>query len=116
MVFVTYAKVFTQNNETVYSDTCINPSYFQAATLVRRTDKFDLACFLYGSLLRISKAETVKKTMFKADNIFQSSDKKVTCLTRTQRKVLGIPRNRELNWTFLSIFSKRTIFYTLKQQ
>ena len=51
---------------------------------------------------------------FRQTIFFQSSDKKATCLTRTQTKILGIPRNRELNWTFLPIFSERHIFYTLK--
>ena len=42
---------------------------------------------------------------------FQFSDKKAICLTRKQIKILGIPRNRELNWTFLSILSKIIFFY-----
>ena len=40
----------------------------------------------------------------------QSSDKKATCPTRKQMKTLEFPGNRELNWTFLLIFSKRTFF------
>ena len=83
--------------------------------MFKKTDTFYLVCFLYASLLHISEGETVKRTVLQTDNFFQSSDKKPTCLTRTQRKILGIPRNRELNWTFLSIFSKRNIFYTSKQ-
>ena len=84
--------------------------------MFKKTDTFYLVCFLYASLLHISEGETVKRTVLQTDNFFQSSDKKPTCLTRTQRKILGIPRNRELNWTLLSIFSQRKIFYTLKQQ
>ena len=42
---------------------------------------------------------------------FQFSDKKAICLRRKQIKILGIPRNRELNWTFLSILSKIIFFY-----
>ena len=51
------------------------------------------------------------------NNFFQFSDKKATCLKWTEIKVLQIPRNRELNWIFLSVSSKRTIFLkTLRQQ
>ena len=82
--------------------------------MFKKTDTFYLVCFLYASLLHISEGETVKRTVLQTDNFFQSSDKKPTCLTRTQRKILGIPRNRELNWTFLSIFSKRNIFLHFK--
>ena len=100
----------------MYSDTCINWSCSKVETLLRRTDTFDFVCFLYASLSRIPKAETVKRALVQTNNFFQSSDKNATCLTRTQRKNLGIPRNRELNWTFFSIFSNRIIFYSLKQQ
>ena len=100
----------------MYNDTCINWSCSKAETLLGRTDTFDLFCFLYASLSRISKAETVKRTLLQTDNSFSPQIKKATCFTHTQRTILGIPRNRELNWTFLSIFLKRKIFYTLKQQ
>ena len=51
------------------------------------------------------------------NNFFQFSDKKATCLKWTEIKVSQIPRNRELNWIFLSVSSKRTIFLkTLRQQ
>ena len=33
---------------------------------------------------------------------------------RTERKNLGIQIKRDLNWTFLSVFSKRNIFLHLK--
>ena len=95
----------------MYSDTCINRSCSKAETLLRRSDTFQLVCFFYASLLPISKGETVKWTLLQIDNFFQFSDKKAICFTRTQRKILGIPRNRELNWTFLLIFPKRNIFY-----
>ena len=100
----------------MYGDTCINRSCSKAETLFRRTDTLDLISFLYASLSHISKAETVKRALLQTDNFFSVIRLKSTCLTRTQRKILGIPRNRELNWTFLSIFSKREIFYTLKQK
>ena len=50
------------------------------------------------------------------NNLFQFSDKKATCLTKTEIKVSRIPRNRELIWIFLSISSNRNLFYTLRQQ
>ena len=84
--------------------------------MLRRSDTFQLVCCFYASLLPSSKGETVKWTLLQIDNFFQFSDKKAICLTRTQRKILGIPRDRELNWTFLLIFPKRNIYYTLKQQ
>ena len=39
-------------------------------TLLRRTDTFDPVCFLYASLSRISKAETVKMTQLQTENFF----------------------------------------------
>ena len=59
------------------------------------------------------KRKTVKRTLLQTDNIFSPQLKKTPCLTRTQ-KFQEFPRNRELNWTFLSIFSKRKIFFTLQ--
>ena len=51
------------------------------------------------------------------NNFIQFSDKKATWLTWTEIKVSQIPRNRELNWIFLSVSSKRTIFLkTVRQQ
>ena len=93
----------------MYSDTCIKSSCSKSEALLRRTDTFDLVGFQYASLSHISKVETVKRTLLQTD-FFQSSDKKATYLTWNQKKILGIPRNRELNWTFLSIFSKKTFF------
>ena len=101
----------------MYNDTCTNWSCSKTETLLGRTDTFDLVCFLYASLSRISKAKTVKRALLQTDNFFSPQIKKATCFTHTQRTILRIPRNRELNWTFLSIFSKKpNVFYTLKQQ
>ena len=65
---------------TVYSETGINRSCSKAETLLRTTGTLDPVYFLYASLSRISKAETVKITLLQTDKFFQSSDKKVTCL------------------------------------
>ena len=102
---------------TVYSETCINQSCSKAETLLRRTDTFDPVCFLYASLSRISKAETVKKTLLQTDNFFHPSDKKkMTCLTRTQIKVFGISEKRRISFDIFVIFlKKKRFFYTLKQ-
>ena len=102
---------------TVYSETCINQSCSKAETLLRRTDTFDPVCFLYASLSHISKVETVKRTLLQTDNFFQSSDKKVTCLTRTQIKVLVISKKQRINsGIFANVLNENTsIFYTLKQ-
>ena len=51
-----------------------------------------------------------KLTVLQTDNSFHFSDKKATCLARAEIKTWGIPTNKELYWTFLSIFSKRNIF------
>ena len=95
----------------MYSDTCINRSCSKVDNFLKRTDTFDLACFLYTSLSHISTAETAKRALLRTDNFFSPQIRKATCLTRTQRKFLGILRNRELNWTFLSIFSKKLFLY-----
>ena len=97
---------------TVYSETCINWSCFKAETLPRRTGTFDPVCFLYASLSRISKAETVKRTLLQTDNFFQSSDIKFTCLTRTQIKVLGISEKQRINLdTFVNFLKKKRLFF-----
>ena len=98
---------------TVCSETCINRSYFKAETLLRRADTFDPVCFLYASLSRISKAETVKRTLLQTDNFFQSSDKKVTCLTQTQIKVLGISEKQRINFDIFVNFLKKKRFFFL---
>ena len=48
--------------------------------------------------------------------LFQSSDKKATCLTRTQKKNLGISDKERINAHFCQFSQKETFFYTLKQQ
>ena len=50
-----------------------------------------------------AKAKTVERTLLQKVNFFQSPDKRS-----------HLPRSRELNWTFLSIFSKRNFLYTFK--
>ena len=97
----------------MYSETCLNRSCSKADTLLRRTDTFDSVYFLYVFLSRISKAKNCKEDTALDGKLFQSSYKKTPCLTRTQ-KFQEFPRNRELNWTFLSIFSKRNIFLHFK--
>ena len=97
----------------MYSATCLNRSCSKAETLLRRTDTFDPVSFLYAFLSRISKAKNCKEDTALDGKLFQSSDKKTPCLTRTQ-KFQELPRNRELNRTFLSIFSKRNIFLHFK--
>ena len=108
--------MFANNHVTVYSETWINRSCSKVETLLKRTDTFDPVCFLYASLSRISKAESVKRTLLQADNIFQSSDKRVTCLTRTQIIVLRISEKQRINLDILfNILKKKRFFYTLKQ-
>ena len=97
----------------MYSATCLNRSCSKAETLLRRTDTFDLVSFLYAFLSRVSKAKNCKEDTALDGKLFQSSNKKTPCLTRTQ-KFQEFPRNRELNRTFLSIFSKRNIFLHFK--
>ena len=92
----------------MYNETCMNRSCSKAEALLRRTDRFDLVCFLYA-LSRISKAKTVKSTLLQTDNFFLSSDKKATCLTRTQIKIQEFTRNIIKLHIFVN-------FYTLKQQ
>ena len=53
---MTYANVFANNKETVHSEAYINQSCSEAETLLRKTEMCDIVCFLYTSLLRISKA------------------------------------------------------------
>ena len=99
---------------TVYSETCINRSCSKAETLLRRTGTFDPVCFLYAPLPSISKAETVKRTLLQTDNFFQSSDKNVTCLTRTQIKDLGISEKRRISFDiFVNFLKKKRFFFFL---
>ena len=83
---MTQAYVFANNHETV-CEICINWSCSKTEILLRRTDTFGPVCFIYAFLSPISKAETLKRTLLQTDNFFQSSDKKVTCLTPTRIKL-----------------------------
>ena len=96
---------------TVCNETCINRSCSKAEPLLRRTGTFDPVCFLYVSLSYISKAEIVKRTLLQTDNFFQSSDKKVTCLTRTKTKVLGISEKQRINLDIFVNFLKKKRFF-----
>ena len=58
--------------------------------------------------------KTVKRTLLQTDNIVSSQIKKHP-YTNTNKNFRNF-RETELNSTFLSIFSKRNIFCTLKQQ
>ena len=69
--------------------------------------------FYMPSFHTFVKRKIVKRTLLQADNTFSPQLKKTPCLTRTQ-KFQEFPRNRELNCTFLSIFSKRNIFLHFK--
>ena len=93
----------------MYSNTCINRSCSKVESLLRRADTFDLICFLYPALSRISKAETVKRTVLQIDNFFSPQIKKATCLTRTKKNV----RNSEKQRIKLDIFVN---FLKKKQQ
>ena len=82
--------------------------------MLRRTDTFDPVCFLYAFLSCIPKAETVKKTLLQTDNNFQSPDKKVTCLTQIQIKVLGIFGKQRIKLDIFVNFLKTKHFFTLQ--
>ena len=94
----------------MYSETCLNRSCSKAEPLLRRKAAFDLVSFLYAFLARISKA--IKKTPLQTDNIFSPQIKKHPTLHG--HKNFRNFRETELNWTFLSIFSKRNIFLHFK--
>ena len=79
--------------------------------MLRRTDTLVLVYFLYTSLSRISKAETVKRKDTASDGKPFSVLRWKSHLAYVDRnKILWIPRNRELNWIFFSVFPKRDIF------
>ena len=98
----------------MYSETCINRSCSKAEILLRRADAFDPVCFLYASLLGISKAETVKRIPLQTDNFFQSSNKKATCLTRTQINILGISEKQRIKLDIFVSFLKKKHFLHFK--
>ena len=80
--------------------------------MLRETDMFDPACFLYASLSCISKAKTVKRTLLETDNVLQSSNKKATCLTRTQIIILGIfEKQRTKLDIFVNFLKKKHSFF-----
>ena len=98
----------------MYSETCINRSCSKAEILLRRGDVFDPVCFLYASLLRISKAETVTGIPLQTDNFFQSSNKKATCLTRTRINILGISEKQRIKLGIFVSFLKKKHFLHFK--
>ena len=101
---------------TVYSETCINWSCPKAETLLGRAGTFNPVCFLYASLSRISKAETVKKTLFQTDSFFQPSDKKGDLPYANTNKSFRISEKRRISFEIFVIFlKKKRFFYTLKQ-
>ena len=79
-------KVYAKNNETVYSDTCINRTCSKEETLFRKTDTFDLVCFLYASFSHNSKAETVKTALLQTDFFFGPQIKKQPALPGHKEK------------------------------
>ena len=89
----------------------MNRSCAKADTILRRTDTFDPVCFLYAFLSGISKAKIVKRTLRQKDNFFSPLIKKVTCLTRTQIKILRISERTKLD-IFVN-FLKKKHFFTL---
>ena len=95
-------------------ETCINWSCSIAETLLRRTDTFHPICFLYTFHPYISKAKTVKRTLLQTDNFFQSSDKKATCLERTQIKVLEISKKQKVKLNIFVNFLIKKTFFTLQ--
>ena len=97
----------------MYNETCINRSCSKTESLLRRIDTFDPGWFLYTSLSRISNWKTEKRTLFQAGNFFQPSDKKDLPYAATNKNFRNFPR-QEINWTFLSILSKRHIFLHFK--
>ena len=108
-----HATVPANNHAAVYSETPLNWSCPKAETLLRSTGTSDPLSFLYASLSHIPKAETVKRTLPQTDNFFQPSDKKVTCLTRIQTKVLGVFEKLRINLDIFVTFLKKKCFFTL---
>ena len=92
---------------TVYSETCINQSCSKGETLLKRTNTFDLVCFLYASL----KRKLQRGHCFRRATFFQSSDKNVTCFTRIQINVLGIFEKQRINLGIVVNFLKKKRFF-----
>ena len=93
--------------------TCIDRFCSNVKTLLRRKDTFDPVCFLYPSHLRISKAKNVKRKLLQSDNFYQSSDKKATCLKRTEIKILGISKKQRTKLEIFFSFLKKKHFFRL---
>ena len=92
----------------MYSETCMNRSCTKAGTVLRRTDTFYTVCFLYPFLSRISKAETVKRTLLQTGNFFNPQIKKPHALCG-HIKILGILDKERINVHFCQ-FSQKEIF------
>ena len=82
--------------------------------MLRRTDTFDPVCFLYAFLSRISKAKTVKRTLFQTNNFIQSSDKEAICLTPTQMRILGISEKQRTKLEIFVKFLEKKHFFTFQ--
>ena len=109
-----YDLVFANNHETVYSETCINWSCSKEETLLRRSDTFDSVCFLYASLSRISKAETLKNTLLQTDNF--SPRPQSHLLYADTKKVLETFKKKMIKLDiFVSFLKEKHFFYTMKQ-
>ena len=73
-----------------------------------------LSVFCMLSFQASLKRKPKKGLCFKTDNFFRPWIKKPpTCITWTQIKISGISE-KQRNWAFLSIFSKRNIFLHFK--
>ena len=107
-----YDLVFANNHETVYSETCINWSCSKVETLLRRSDTFDSVCFLYASLSRISKAETLKNTLLQTDNF--SPRPQSHLLYADTKKVLETFKKKMIKLDIFVSFLKEKHFFTLQ--
>ena len=102
----TYLQIFMRLCETF-----VNRSCCKTETLLRRTYTFDLAYFLYASLLCISKEKTVWGTLLQTNTFLQSSDKKSTSPTLTQIKILGIYEKQKIKLDiFVNFVEKKKQF------
>ena len=98
----------------MYSETCMNRLCSKADTLLRRTDTFYPACFLYAFLSRISKVETVKRTLLRTDNFFSPQIKKPPALCRHKIKNWGISDKEKINVHFSQFSLKETFVLHFK--
>ena len=74
-----------------------------------------LSVFYMLSFHAFLKRKTVKRTLIQTDNIFSPQIKNTLPYADTNEN-LEISINTELNWIFLTILSKRNIFYTLNNK